>query len=39
VALTRKIKEAAGLIDLKLLDHIIILPIEGYYSFADDGVL
>jgi DNA repair protein RadC len=37
--ITQKIKEAGNLMDIQLLDHIIILPVEGYYSFADDGVL
>ena len=35
--ITQKIKEAGNLLDIQLLDHIIILPVEGYYSFADDG--
>jgi DNA repair protein RadC len=33
---THKIKEAGLLMDIQLLDHLIILPVEGYYSFADD---
>lgn len=37
--ITYKIKEAGDLLDIKLLDHLIILPIEGYYSFADEGEL
>jgi DNA repair protein RadC len=37
--ITLKIKEAGNLMDIQLLDHLIILPVEGYYSFADDGVL
>jgi len=37
--ITRKIKEAGIIMDIQLLDHIIILPIEGYYSFADEGIL
>lgn len=37
--ITQKIKEAGNLMDIQLLDHIIILPIEGYYSFADDGLI
>ena len=36
--LTRKIKEAAAFFDIRLLDHIIISE-NGYYSFADEGVL
>lgn len=37
-ALTMKLKEAAGTHDIQLLDHIIISD-EGYYSFADEGIL
>ncbi len=36
--LTRKIKEAAAIIDIKVIDHIIVSE-EGYYSFADEGKL
>ncbi len=36
--LTEKIKEASKVLDLKLLDHLIITE-DGYYSFADEGVL
>lgn len=36
--LTRKIKEAAKLFDIHLLDHIIVSE-EGYFSFADEGDL
>lgn len=36
--LTRKIKEVTELIDIKLMDHIIVSN-EGYYSFADNGLL
>jgi DNA repair protein RadC len=36
--LTSKIKEAANYFDIKVLDHIIVSD-EGYYSFADDGML
>lgn len=38
IALTRKIKEAGKLLDITLFDHII-LSNEGYYSFADEGLL
>ena len=37
--LTRKIKDAADLLDLKLLDHIIISGEGTYFSFADEGLL
>ena len=36
--LTMKIKEAARFLDMTVLDHIIITS-EGYYSFADEGLL
>lgn len=36
--LTLKIKEAGKFLDISLLDHIIITS-EGYYSFADEGLL
>lgn len=36
--LTRKIKEAARFFDINVTDHIIVSN-EGYYSFADEGIL
>lgn len=36
--ITQKIKLAAGFFDITVLDHIIVSD-EGYYSFADEGVL
>lgn len=36
--LTKKIKEAAAYFDIKIIDHIIVSE-EGFYSFADDGIL
>jgi DNA repair protein RadC len=36
--LTQKIKTAASYLDIKVLDHVIITA-EGYYSFADEGVI
>jgi DNA repair protein RadC len=36
--LTQKIKEASGFLDIKVMDHIIVSE-EGYYSFADEGML
>ncbi len=38
-AITRKIKDAASLLDIKLLDHLIITPDGDFYSFADEGML
>jgi DNA repair protein RadC len=36
--LTQKIKGAGNLLDIKVLDHLIITS-EGYFSFADEGLL
>jgi len=36
--LTQKIKEAARYFDIKVLDHLIVGD-DGYYSFADEGLL
>ncbi|WP_406684607.1 JAB domain-containing protein [Seonamhaeicola sp. MEBiC1930] len=37
--LTEKIKKAAAFFDVKVLDHLIIVPNGEYYSFADEGIL
>ncbi len=36
--LTKKLKEGAQLLDIKLLDHVIITT-KGYFSFADEGII
>jgi DNA repair protein RadC len=36
--ITRKLKEAATLMDMQVLDHLIITD-SGYFSFADEGML
>jgi DNA repair protein RadC len=36
--ITRKIKEASAYFDITVLDHIIVSE-NGYYSFADEGLL
>lgn len=38
VELTYKIKEAAKYLEIHLIDHIIV-SLENYYSFADEGLL
>ena len=38
IQLTKKIKEGGKFLDLPVLDHLIITT-EGYYSFADEGIL
>lgn len=36
--LTQKIKQAADLLDIRVIDHIIVSQ-EGYFSFADEGMI
>lgn len=36
--LTDKIKQAAELVDIKVIDHIIVSD-EGFYSFAEEGLI
>lgn len=36
--LTRKLKDAGNLLDIKILDHVIISG-RNYYSFADEGMI
>lgn len=38
INLTKKIKAGGELLDIAVLDHVIVTP-EGYYSFADEGLL
>ncbi len=37
--ITQKIKQAAKLLDIRVLDHLIIVPNGEYFSFADEGIL
>lgn len=37
--LTKKIKSACELTDIRVLDHIIVTPEDSYYSFCDEGRL
>ncbi len=39
INLTKKINEAARFHEIVLLDHLIMTNDNGYYSFADEGVL
>lgn len=39
IQLTNKIKNAAALFDVNVLDHLIIAPNGDYYSFMDNGIL
>ena len=38
INITRKLKDAASLMDITLLDHLIITG-QSYFSFADEGLL
>jgi DNA repair protein RadC len=38
IQLTKKVKDAAALLDLAMVDHLIIAD-SGYFSFADEGML
>jgi DNA repair protein RadC len=38
VSLTKKIKEAAKLMDIQVLDHLLLSE-SGYFSFADEGLI
>jgi DNA repair protein RadC len=37
--ITRKIKDSGMLMDIQLLDHLIIIPENKYYSMADEGII
>jgi len=36
LTLTKKVKDAAAIMDIRLLDHLILTE-DSFYSFADDG--
>ena len=38
IQLTKKIVSAGNILDIKIFDHLIITN-EGYYSFAEEGML
>lgn len=37
IKITEKLKQAGKMLDMPLLDHLILAPEAGYYSFADHG--
>lgn len=39
IRITQKIKEASGIMDIQLLDHLILTSDDSYHSFADNGQL
>jgi DNA repair protein RadC len=38
IELTKRLREAGKILEIQLLDHIIVTT-EGYFSFADEGLL
>ncbi len=38
IILTKQVKDAGKLLDIKFFDHLI-LTVEGYFSFADEGII
>lgn len=39
LALTKRAKQCGEILDIAVLDHIIVTPSNGYYSFADEGMM
>lgn len=39
IAITKKLKTAGQTLDITILDHLIIAQDNGFYSFADEGVI
>ena len=39
IEITQKIQSACKFLDIKLLDHIIVVPPESYLSFVDEGLM
>lgn len=39
IELTKKFDQAGKILDIQILDHLILSPEGGYYSFADEGLV
>jgi DNA repair protein RadC len=39
IEITKKIQSACNFLDIKLLDHIILVPQQAYFSFVDQDLL
>jgi len=39
IELTRNLKKGGELLNISVLDHLIVTPFDGYYSFADEGII
>ncbi len=38
-AITNKLKEAGKFLEIGVLDHVILMPSDTYFSFADEGMM
>ncbi|MCB2194421.1 MAG: JAB domain-containing protein [Bacteroidetes bacterium] len=36
---TKKVKDAGEIFGIQLLDHLILTPYDGYFSFSDEGLI
>jgi DNA repair protein RadC len=39
IQITKAVKDACQLLEIRLLDHLIVSPYNDYYSFSNDGIL
>ncbi|MCC6816184.1 MAG: JAB domain-containing protein [Saprospiraceae bacterium] len=39
IELTKKLKQAGQFLDIQVIDHIILSPVRGYFSFSDEGLI
>lgn len=39
IELTKKLKQAGEILDISVLDHLILTPYDGYFSFSDEGIM
>ena len=39
IEITKKLKQGGEFLDIAILDHLILSPGGGYYSFADEGLI
>ncbi|WGQ10727.1 JAB domain-containing protein [Pedobacter gandavensis] len=39
IRITGRLVEVGNLLDLPVLDHLIIIPDQSYFSFADEGLI
>jgi DNA repair protein RadC len=37
--ITHKLKQGGEILDIAILDHLILSPDGGYFSFADEGLM